>query len=80
MLRYVVPPTKDDNACSKIQAITNLSSNDSLFPFVLVCRISRIFLAMKFSVMDVLDDFIFFYFFLFPLIPMLIFLMIMVSV
>ena len=35
----------------------------SLFPYVLVWRISRIFLAMKFSVMDVLDDFILFYFF-----------------
>ncbi|KAK9989734.1 hypothetical protein SO802_029973 [Lithocarpus litseifolius] len=28
ILRYVVPPTKDDNSCSKIQAITNLSSNE----------------------------------------------------
>ena len=35
----------------------------SLFPYVLVWRISPIFMAMKFSVMDVLDDFILFYFF-----------------
>ena len=61
-----VPPTNDNNAWSKVQAITNVSSNHKClkqwmrrvyFPFLLVWWISPIFLAQEIFWHGWLDNF-----------------------